>query len=93
MSPAASGTLRQSTRKLKAFDVAIGVLRYWLSRVQPLRPSEDAWKVPFGQELDDLQNMLRKCDNENDFIWREKPPQVDELPDSASYCVPALLLG
>ena len=42
---------------------------------------EDAWKVPFRQELDDLQNMLRKCDNENDFIWREKPPRVDELPN------------
>ena len=42
---------------------------------------EDAWKVPFRQELDDLQNMLRKCDTENDFIWRENPPRVDELPN------------
>lgn len=66
--------------KVEGFGVAIGVLRYSLSRVQPLRPSEEAWKVPFRQELDVLQNMLRKADNENNFIWHEKPPRVDELP-------------
>lgn len=24
--------------------------------------------------------MLRKCENENEFIWHEKTPDVDELP-------------
>lgn len=41
---------------------------------------DDVWKVPFRQEQDVLQNMLRKCENENEFIWREKAPPVDELP-------------
>lgn len=66
--------------KVEGFGVAIGVLRYSLSRVEPLRPSEGSWKVPFRQELDILNNQLRKAENENDFIWHEKPPRVDELP-------------
>lgn len=41
---------------------------------------DDTWKIAFRQEQDALQNMLRKCDNENDFIWREKIPRKDELP-------------
>jgi hypothetical protein len=40
---------------------------------------DDVWKVPFRQEQDVLQNMLRKCENENEFIWREKAQPVDEL--------------
>lgn len=36
--------------------------------------------MPFRQEQDALQNMLRKCENENDFIWRQKASRVDELP-------------
>ncbi len=41
---------------------------------------DDTWKIAFRQEQDALQNMLRKCDNENDFIWHEKIPRKDELP-------------
>ncbi|CAK9207580.1 unnamed protein product [Sphagnum jensenii] len=67
--------------KIERFGVAVGVLRYSLSRVQQVRPtSDDTWKIAFRQEQDALQNMLRKCDNENDFIWREKIPRKDELP-------------
>ncbi|XP_073396909.1 uncharacterized protein [Physcomitrium patens] len=66
--------------KVESFGVAIGILRYSLSRVQSVRPSEEVWKLPFRQELDTLRNMLRKADHENEFIWREKPPRVDELP-------------
>lgn len=38
------------------------------------------WRLSFQREQDDLQNMLRKCENENEFIWHEKTPDVDELP-------------
>jgi hypothetical protein len=133
--------------KIERFGVAVGVLRYSLSRVQQVRPTstlftlmnpawllwfafgtqqqlcrmtvapikmliiyarqsavwlrhdkplvlvnslnnsaslvnagDDTWKIAFRQEQDALQNMLRKCDNENDFIWHEKIPRKDELP-------------
>lgn len=41
---------------------------------------EDAWKAVFKQEADALGDLLRKCENQNDFIWREKLPRLDELP-------------
>lgn len=40
----------------------------------------EKWRLSFQREQDDLQNMLRKCENENEFIWHEKTPDVDELP-------------
>ncbi|XP_073395450.1 uncharacterized protein [Physcomitrium patens] len=93
--------------KIERFGVAVGVLRYSLKRVLPLRPghewssyrkflptllfkltscvapgptSDDTWNHIFQRELDELQNMLRKCEHENEFIWHEKIPYVDELP-------------
>ncbi|KAG0558944.1 hypothetical protein KC19_10G066200 [Ceratodon purpureus] len=94
--------------KIERFGVAVGVLRYSLTRVLPLRPGfqwksyrkffptvlyeltsclvpeqtsdHEKWRLSFQREQDDLQNMLRKCENENEFIWHEKTPDVDELP-------------
>ena len=41
---------------------------------------EESWKVIYKQEADALSDLLRKCENQNEFIWREKPPRPDELP-------------
>ncbi|KAJ7553656.1 hypothetical protein O6H91_06G107600 [Diphasiastrum complanatum] len=68
-------------KKSEHLGVAVGILRHALNKVQQLRaPSEDNMKLVFRQEVDALSGMLRKCEYENDFIWREKPPRLDELP-------------
>lgn len=94
--------------KIERYGVAVGVLRYSLQRVRPLRPGfewksyrkflpsllhelascvvpdqtsdQEKWRLTFQREKYQLENMLRKCENENEFIWHEKTPDVDELP-------------
>jgi len=41
---------------------------------------EDSWRQIFRQEIDALDQMLRKCEHENEFIWHDKLPSLDELP-------------
>ncbi|GLJ07982.1 hypothetical protein SUGI_0078990 [Cryptomeria japonica] len=60
--------------------LAVGVLRYALSNFQGKWPGEDSWRQTYKQELDALSEMLRKCEHENDFIWHDKLPYLDELP-------------
>lgn len=67
-------------KKQEKLGVAVGVLRYAVNKFQGKSPGEDAWKAVFKQEADALGDLLRKCENQNDFIWREKLPRLDELP-------------
>lgn len=67
-------------KKMEKLGVAVGILRYAMNKLQGKSPGEEAWKAVFKQEVDALGDLLRKCENENEFIWREKPPRLDELP-------------
>ncbi|BBN19824.1 hypothetical protein MPTK1_8g13960 [Marchantia polymorpha subsp. ruderalis] len=68
-------------RTEEKLGMAVGVLRHSMNRVQMVRPPyEDVWKPVYRQEIDALGQMLRKCEQENEFIWRDKVPRVDELP-------------
>eukprot|EP00250_Pteridium_aquilinum_P010801 c19633_g1_i1 orf=493-1632(+) len=67
-------------KKQEKLGVAVGILRYAMNKFQGKSPGEDAWKTIFKQEADALGDLLRKCENQNDFIWREKLPRLDELP-------------
>lgn len=67
-------------KKLEKLGMAVGILRYAMNKFQGKSPGEEAWKAIFKQEADALGDLLRRCENQNEFIWREKPPRLDELP-------------
>lgn len=60
--------------------VAVGVLRLALSNITKKMPGEESWKSVFRKEIDDVSEMLRKFEHENEFVWHEKIPHGDELP-------------
>ena len=60
--------------------VAVGVLRDALINVKKNFPGEESWRSIFRKEIDDAADMLRKFENENEFVWHEKIPGGDELP-------------
>ncbi|KAM7468387.1 hypothetical protein LguiB_015949 [Lonicera macranthoides] len=60
--------------------IAVGVLQHALSNAQKNIPGEESWKLVFKQEIDNLTGLLRKYEHENEFVWREKIPDPDELP-------------
>lgn len=43
-------------------------------------PAEELWKSIFSQNIDNVADMLKKFENENEFVWREKIATDDELP-------------
>ncbi|MCO5564320.1 hypothetical protein L7F22_017980 [Adiantum nelumboides] len=67
-------------KKQESLGIAVGILRYAMNKFQGKSPGEESWKAVFRQEADVLGELLRKCENQNDFIWREKLPRLDELP-------------
>ncbi|RVW65096.1 hypothetical protein CK203_034934 [Vitis vinifera] len=60
--------------------VAVGVLHHALVNAKKKMPGEESWRVVFRKEIDDAADMLRKYEHENEFVWREKIPTMDELP-------------
>lgn len=74
---------RYIASELKAAEqlgIALGVLRYAKGNFQGRLPGEDSWRQIFRQEIDALDKMLRKFEHENEFIWHDKLPPLDELP-------------
>ncbi|XWS69805.1 hypothetical protein CRYUN_Cryun04dG0209900 [Craigia yunnanensis] len=76
-------SLKYLAESLKIADqvgVAVGVLRDALINVKKNVPGEESWRSIFRKEIDDAADMLRKFENENEFVWHEKIPGGDELP-------------
>ncbi|XVF43008.1 hypothetical protein PTKIN_Ptkin02bG0005800 [Pterospermum kingtungense] len=76
-------SLKYLAESLKIADqvgVAVGVLRNALINVKKKVPGEESWRSIFTKEIDDVADMLRKFENENEFVWHEKIPDSDELP-------------
>lgn len=72
--------LADSLRVAGQVGVAVGVLRYALVNAKKKMPGEESWRAVFRKEVDDAADTLRKYEHENEFVWREKIPTVDELP-------------
>lgn len=60
--------------------IAVGVLQHALVNVQKNIPGEESWRLIFKGEIDNLSGLLQKYERENEFVWREKIPDADELP-------------
>ncbi|KAL3510852.1 hypothetical protein ACH5RR_030253 [Cinchona calisaya] len=58
---------------------AVGVLRHALTNVEKSTPKVEAWRIVFKQLIDEITELLRKCEHENDFVWHEKIPSEHEL--------------
>ncbi|XVE91388.1 hypothetical protein REPUB_Repub01dG0005400 [Reevesia pubescens] len=72
--------LAESLKMADQVGVAVGVLRDALIKVEKKVPGEESWRSIFRKEIDDTADMLRKFENENEFVWHEKIPDGDELP-------------
>ncbi|KAM7484529.1 hypothetical protein LguiA_000538 [Lonicera macranthoides] len=61
-------------------SVAIGVVRQSLINAQKNIPKESLWRIIVKEEIKSMNEMLRKYQHENDFVWRAKIPLQHELP-------------
>ncbi|CAA2989631.1 Hypothetical predicted protein [Olea europaea subsp. europaea] len=71
--------LAESLRSDGQIGTAIGVLQRALANAKRV-PREESWRLVSNQVIDDLTQLLRKYEYENDFVWHEKVPKIDELP-------------
>ncbi|KAF5751940.1 pH-response regulator protein palA/RIM20 isoform X2 [Tripterygium wilfordii] len=60
--------------------LAVGVLSEALINVKKNLPGEDSWRSIFRKEIDAVEDILRKFEHENEFVWHEKIPPRHELP-------------
>lgn len=74
--------LAESLKNDDQFGVAVGVLRCALINAKRKIPGEESWKSIFKKETDNLAELLRKHEHENEFVWHEKVPSGDEFPRS-----------
>ncbi|CAA3026516.1 Hypothetical predicted protein [Olea europaea subsp. europaea] len=71
--------LAEGLRSDGQIGTAIGVLQRALANAKTV-PREESWRLVSNQVIDDLTQLLRKYEHENDFVWHEKVPKIDELP-------------
>lgn len=74
--------LAESLKNDDQFGVAVGVLRCALINAKRKIPGEESWKSIFKKETDNLAELLRKHEHENECVWHEKVPSGDEFPRS-----------
>ncbi|KAI3876233.1 hypothetical protein MKW92_014363 [Papaver armeniacum] len=77
---------------LKKGDVglAIGLLRPALENIKGKTPKEKSWQLVFKQEIKIVDEMLKKLEQENSFVFHEKVPiGVDQLPSPESRIIVA----
>lgn len=72
--------LAGSLRTAGQVGVAIAILRDGLANTKKKISGDESWKSVFRKEIDVVANMLKKFENENEFVWREKIPCSDQLP-------------
>ncbi|XP_002980459.2 BRO1 domain-containing protein BROX [Selaginella moellendorffii] len=73
--------IAEEFKKIERLGMAAGILRLVSRKAHLAKPPGDGTsKLVFKAEITALNEMLRKCEHENDFIWREKLPQPDEIP-------------
>ncbi|XP_052200269.1 uncharacterized protein LOC127806794 [Diospyros lotus] len=72
--------LAESLKVAGQVGLAVGVVRRALTNGQKQMPGEESWRLVFKQEINELAELLRKYEHENDFVWHEKIPVDDELP-------------
>ncbi|CAL2232221.1 unnamed protein product [Prunus armeniaca] len=72
----------ESLKIANQFGAAIGVLRVALVDVKKKKmPGQESWKYVLKEEIDKFAELLRKHEHENEFVWHEKVPSEDELPE------------
>ncbi|KAK4763753.1 hypothetical protein SAY87_013191 [Trapa incisa] len=60
--------------------VSIGILREALNHAREINPGEVTWRLAIKEEMDAVSELLEKLERENEFVWHEKVPSVDQLP-------------
>ncbi|KAL8161331.1 hypothetical protein V2J09_012820 [Rumex salicifolius] len=72
--------LAVSYRLAGQHGIAIGLLIHGLNTAQKKLPEEQAWKLIFIEEINEVSELQKKYEDENNFLAREKVPLEHELP-------------
>ncbi|KAK4785781.1 hypothetical protein SAY86_002470 [Trapa natans] len=72
--------LAKSLQATGQAGVSIGILHEALNRAKEINPGEESWRLIIKEEIDIVSESLEKLERENEFVWHEKIPSVDELP-------------
>lgn len=59
---------------------AAGLLRHALTSIGKSTPKGEAWRLVYKQLVQEMTELLRKYEHENDFVWHEKVVTKHELP-------------
>ena len=59
---------------------AAGLLRHALTSIGKSTPKGEAWRLVYKQLVQEMTELLRKYEHENDFVWHEKVLTKHELP-------------
>ncbi|KAL9225780.1 hypothetical protein vseg_001667 [Gypsophila vaccaria] len=72
--------LAESYMELKQAGVAIGLLNCAINNSKNNMPANQSWRDVFKTEVNNISELLKKCNKENEIVWHEKIPLEFELP-------------
>ncbi|KAI4379160.1 hypothetical protein MLD38_005493 [Melastoma candidum] len=72
--------LAQDLKSSERISVAIEVLRQALVDAGKHIPGDESWRLILKEEMDEVAEVLRKYENENEIVWHQRISSWDELP-------------
>lgn len=73
--------MAQAVKTEGQIGIAIGLLKQALNNVQKKNMGGiESWRMVIKEDIDSLTALLKKYEQENEFVWREKVPFDHHLP-------------
>ena len=73
--------MAQAVKTEGQIGIAIGLLKQALNNVQQKNMGGiESWRMVIKEDVDSLTALLKKYEQENEFVWREKVPFDHHLP-------------
>ncbi|GKD10825.1 programmed cell death 6-interacting protein isoform X1, partial [Tanacetum coccineum] len=73
--------MAQAVKTEGQIGIAIGLLKQALNNVQQKNVGGiESWRMVIKEDIDSLTALLKKYEQENEFVWREKVPFDHNLP-------------
>ncbi|KAL8227650.1 hypothetical protein R6Q57_015234 [Mikania cordata] len=72
--------MAQAVKTEGQMGTGIGLLTLALNKVQRNLGGMESWRAIIKQDMDTMNDLLRKYEHENEFVWHEKVPFDHHLP-------------
>ena len=73
--------MAQAVKTEGQIGIAIGLLKQALNNVEKKNMGGiESWRMVIKEDIDSLSALLKKYEQENEFVWREKVPVDNHLP-------------